>query len=65
MAKIKPEFDKRNVKVIGISVDPIDSHAKWSKDIEETQGIAPELSDDRRSRAQDFEALRNAPGRRR
>lgn len=41
MAKIKPEFDKRNVKVIGISVDPIESHAEWSKDIEETQGIAP------------------------
>ncbi len=41
MAKIKPEFDKRNVKVIGISVDPIASHAEWSKDIAETQGIAP------------------------
>lgn len=41
MAKIKPEFEKRNVKVIGISVDPIESHAEWSKDIEETQGIAP------------------------
>ena len=40
MAKIKPEFDKRNVKIIGISVDPIESHAKWSKDIEETQGAA-------------------------
>jgi len=41
MAKIKPEFDKRNVKVIGLSVDPIESHARWSKDIEETQGVAP------------------------
>jgi len=41
MAKIKPEFDKRNVKVIGLSVDPVDSHSKWSKDIEETQGTAP------------------------
>ena len=41
MAKIKPEFDKRNVKIIGISVDPVESHAKWSKDIEETQGFAP------------------------
>ena len=41
MAKIKPEFDKRGVKVIGLSVDPIDRHADWAKDIEETQGYAP------------------------
>jgi thioredoxin-dependent peroxiredoxin len=41
MAKIKPEFDKRNVKVIGLSVDPVDNHEKWSGDIEETQGQAP------------------------
>src|SRR6266550_1960619 len=41
MAKIKPEFDKRNVKIIGISVDPIDRHAKWAEDIKETQGYAP------------------------
>ena len=41
MAKIKPEFDKRGVKVIGLSVDPIDNHAKWSEDIKETQGFAP------------------------
>jgi len=41
MAKIKPEFDKRNVKVIGLSVDPVDKHTDWSKDIEETQGTAP------------------------
>src|SRR5215212_767473 len=38
VAKIKPEFDKRNAKVIGLSVDPIDSHAKWAADIAETQG---------------------------
>jgi thioredoxin-dependent peroxiredoxin len=41
MAKIKPEFDKRNVKIIGLSVDPMDNHAGWVKDIEETQGHAP------------------------
>ena len=38
VAKIKPEFDKRNVKVIGLSVDPVDSHRKWEADIAETQG---------------------------
>jgi thioredoxin-dependent peroxiredoxin len=41
MARIKPEFDKRGVKVIGLSVDPLDKHAQWAKDIEETQGYAP------------------------
>ena len=41
MAKLKPEFDKRNVKVIGLSVDPVDRHSQWAKDIEETQGTAP------------------------
>jgi len=41
MAKIKPEFDRRNVKVVGLSVDPVDNHAKWAADIEETQGHAP------------------------
>jgi thioredoxin-dependent peroxiredoxin len=41
MAKIKPEFDKRGVKVIGLSVDPTDRHEEWAKDIEETQGHAP------------------------
>jgi alkyl hydroperoxide reductase subunit AhpC len=41
MAKIKPEFDRRNTKIIGLSVDPVDRHGDWAKDIEETQGTAP------------------------
>jgi len=41
MARIKPEFDKRGVKIIGLSVDPVDRHADWSNDIKETQGTAP------------------------
>jgi thioredoxin-dependent peroxiredoxin len=41
MARMKPDFDKRNVKIIGLSVDPVDRHASWSKDIEETQGYSP------------------------
>ena len=41
MAKIKPEFDKRGVKIIGLSVDPVDRHAGWASDIKETQGFAP------------------------
>ena len=40
MAGLKPEFDKRNCKIVGLSVDAVDNHAKWSKDIEETQGHA-------------------------
>jgi alkyl hydroperoxide reductase subunit AhpC len=41
MAKIKPEFDRRNTKIIGLSVDPVERHDDWAKDIEETQGTAP------------------------
>ncbi len=41
MARIKPEFDKRNVKIIGLSVDPVDNHRRWSEDIRDTQGTAP------------------------
>jgi alkyl hydroperoxide reductase subunit AhpC len=41
MAKIKPEFDRRDTKIIGLSVDPIDKHSGWAADIEETQGHAP------------------------
>jgi alkyl hydroperoxide reductase subunit AhpC len=41
MAKVKPDFDSRNVKIIGLSVDPLGKHEEWAKDIEETQGAAP------------------------
>ena len=41
MAGLKPEFDKRNAKIIGLSIDPVESHVEWSKDIAETQGHAP------------------------
>ena len=41
MARIKSEFDKRGVKIVGLSVDPVDNHAKWANDIKETQGFAP------------------------
>jgi alkyl hydroperoxide reductase subunit AhpC len=41
VAKMKPEFDKRGVKVIGLSVDPVDNHHRWSQDIAETQGYGP------------------------
>jgi alkyl hydroperoxide reductase subunit AhpC len=40
MAKLKPEFDKRNTKIVGLSVDPVGNHKNWAKDIEETQGAA-------------------------
>jgi alkyl hydroperoxide reductase subunit AhpC len=41
MARIKPDFDSRGVKIIGLSVDPVESHAAWASDIEDTQGFAP------------------------
>src|SRR5215510_14191196 len=41
MARLKPEFERRNVKIIGLSVDPVESHAKWGEDIQATQGFAP------------------------
>jgi alkyl hydroperoxide reductase subunit AhpC len=41
MARLKPEFDKRNTKIIGLSVDPVDNHSRWAADIKDTQGYAP------------------------
>ena len=41
MARLKPEFDKRNTKIIGLSVDPVDNHAKWAVDIKDVVGFAP------------------------
>ena len=65
MASIKPEFDRRGVKIIGLSVDPVDNHAKWAADIEETQGTAPNYPMIGDSRLQRLEALRDAARRRR
>ncbi len=41
MARLKPEFDRRNTRIIGLSVDPVENHEQWARDIEETQGAAP------------------------
>jgi alkyl hydroperoxide reductase subunit AhpC len=60
VAKIKAEFDKRNVKVIGVSVDPLDSHFGWLKDIEETQGCTmnfPVIADPDRKVAQLYDMI--------
>jgi alkyl hydroperoxide reductase subunit AhpC len=47
----KPEFDKRNVRIIALSVDPVESHSNWANDIEETQGLAPNYPSSTKSRA--------------
>ena len=60
VARLKPEFDKRNVKAIGLSVDPVDSHGRWARDIEETQGAAlnfPLIADSDRKVAQLYDML--------
>ena len=65
MAGLKPEFDKRNTKVIGLSVDPVDDHHRWSKDIEETQGHAvnfPVIGDPELKVAKSFDMLPEEAG---
>ena len=62
MARLEPEFAKRNTKIIGLSVDPVTSHGKWKGDIEETQSHS-ELPDDRRPGTEGREAVRHAAGR--
>ena len=69
MARLKPEFDKRNTKVIGLSADPVEDHARWSKDIEETQGQAvnyPLIGDSELKVAKAYDMLPAdaAPGKR-
>ena len=65
MAGLKPEFDKRNCKIVGLSVDPVGNHEKWSKDIEETQGYAvnyPLIGDPELKVAKAFDMLPAAAG---
>ena len=71
MAKIKPEFDRRGVKIIGLSVDPVDKHERWADDIEETQGSRPDYpiigdADYKVSKLYDMlpEAVSGDPGKR-
>jgi thioredoxin-dependent peroxiredoxin len=69
MARIKPEFDKRNTKIIGLSVDPVEDHKRWAKDIEETQGTAPNYpiigdADLRISKLYDMLPAEATPGKR-
>ena len=64
MASIEPEFAKRGVKIIGLSVDPLDRHEEWVDDIEATQGARAELPDHQRRRLRGREGLRDAGGRR-
>ncbi len=65
MARIKPEFDKRNCKIIGLSVDPVEDHVRWSRDIEETMGAAPNypmIGDDRLEIAKLYDMLPASAG---
>ena len=65
MASIKPEFDKRGVKIIGLSTDPVENSEKWSEEIGASQGTAPNYPLIADERPQGLEALRDAAGRRR
>ena len=62
MARLKPEFDKRNTKIIGLSVDPVENHAQWAERHRGDAGARAELSDDRRHRPGDLQAVRHAAG---
>jgi thioredoxin-dependent peroxiredoxin len=65
MARLKPEFDKRNTKILGLSVDPVGNHEKWAKDIEETQGAKvnyPLIGDSDLSVAKAYDMLPAAAG---
>jgi len=64
MAKIKPEFDKRDVKIIGLSVDPLASHHAWANDIKGDTRLRPQLPNNSRRRLQRVEALQYASRRR-
>jgi alkyl hydroperoxide reductase subunit AhpC len=64
MARLQPEFDKRNTKIIGLSVDAVGDHSHWANDIKETQGFAPNYPIIGESRPEGREALRHASRRR-
>ena len=63
MARLKPEFDKRNVKIIGLSVDPVDNHKKWAGDIKDVVGFAPNYPMIGDTDLKDLQALRHAAGK--
>ncbi len=65
MAKLQPEFAKRNTKIIGLSVDPVTNHSKWAADIEETQGAKVNYPHDRRPATQNRQTLRHVASQRR
>jgi len=64
MARIQPEFERRGVKILGLSVDPTEKHSDWIKDIEENQGRTVNYPIHRRHRLRRRQNLRNAPRRR-